>query len=395
MITRRSALAAAALGTVGLSGAVTSKQALALPRTSKFKTPKPFSIPISSPAEAPKGKPVDLSGLPRVKQEMVAPPFAPVHDQVAVGGPKIVEVRFEIEEKLLKVDDDNDGEIWALTYNGSVPGPLIIVHEGDYVELTLVNPSSSQLEHNIDFHAATGALGGAAISYVQPGEEVVFRWKAIKPGVFVYHCAPGGDMIPYHVVHGMNGAVMVLPRDGLKNKDGELLTYDELVYIGEQDFYLPKDENGEYLKFDIAGGDYADSLENMRKLIPSHSVFNGSVGALTGDHSLKSKVGKTVMIIHAQANRDTRPHLIGGHADYVWEGGTFSDPPQTGFETWLIRGGSAGAVMYTFKQPGTYAYVNHNLIEAVLLGAVAHFKVEGEWDNDLMAQLKKPGPIVN
>ncbi len=34
-----------------------------------------------------------------------------------------------------------------------------------------------------------------------------------------------------------------------------------------------------------------------------------------------------------------------------------------------------------------------NLIEAFLLGAAAHIRVEGEWDDDLMKQLRKPGPI--
>lgn len=336
------------------------------------------------------GDPVDLTHLPRVIQKMVAPPFAPTHDLVAKGGPKIVELRIDIEEKLMVVDDDMDGTIWALTFNGSVPGPLIIVHEGDYVEVTLTNPEASVFEHNIDFHAATGALGGGALTHVAPGEKAVLRWKATKPGVFVYHCAPGGEMIPYHVCHGMNGAVMVLPRDGLKNAQGEALEYDDIVYVGEQDYYLPRDEDGEYIQYDTAGADYSDSLDAMRGLIPTHSVFNGAVGALTGENALKSEVGKTVLMIHAQANRDSRPHLIGGHADYLWEGGSFSDAPMTGFETWFIRGGSAGAAIYTFKQPGVYAYVNHNLIEAVMLGALAHFVVEGKWDNDLMAQVAPP-----
>ncbi len=336
---------------------------------------------------------VDLSHLPRVRQEMVAPPFAPVHEQVATGGPKIIEVRLETEERLMTVDEDTGATVWALTYNGSVPGPLIIAHEGDYIECTLVNPASSQLEHNIDFHAATGALGGGGLTHVFPGEEVVLRWKATKPGTFVYHCAPGGEMIPYHVCHGMNGAVMVLPRDGLKDPQGKPLRYDEIVYVGEQDYYLPRDADGNYIQYETAGDDYAESIEAMRGLVPTHVVFNGAVGALTGEGALKSEVGKTVLMIHAQANRDSRPHLIGGHADYLWEGGSFTDPPMTGFETWFIRGGAAGAAMYTFRQPGVYAYVTHNLIEAVLLGGTAHFVVEGTWDNDLMAQIKPPSPV--
>ena len=335
----------------------------------------------------------DISKLPRVKQKMVAPPFLPEHEQVATGGPKIVEVTFTIEEKKIIIDN-NGTEIWAFAYNGSVPGPMIVVHEGDYVELTLKNLATNAMEHNIDFHASTGALGGGALTKILPGEETVLRWKAIKQGVFVYHCAPGDVMIPYHVVHGMNGAVMVLPRDGIKDGKGNPLKYDRAYYIGEQDFYIPRDQSGAYKKYETAGEDLAESLDVMRGLIPTHVVFNGKAGALTGENALKAKVGENVLFIHAQANRDSRPHLIGGHGDFVWDTGSFADAPATGLETWFIRGGSAGAMMYKFRQPGIYAYVNHNLIEAVMLGATAHVKVDGEWNDDLMMQVKKAGPIT-
>ncbi|MBO9396669.1 nitrite reductase, copper-containing [Shimia sp. R9_1] len=334
-------------------------------------------------------KPADLSGYTRVKQELVAPPFAPEHEQVATGGPKIIEITMITEERLMVVDEDTGASIWALTYNGSVPGPLIICHEGDMIELTLRNPESSMMEHNIDFHASTGALGGGGLSHVLPGEEVVLRWKATKPGCFTYHCAPGGAMIPYHVTHGMNGAVMVLPRDGLKDKDGNPLRYDRIAYIGEQDYYLPQDENGDFIQYEQAGEDFSDSLDAMRTLIPTHSVFNGAVGALTGENALKAEVGETVLMIHNQANRDSRPHLIGGHGNYVWES-SFTDAPLQDMETWFVRGGCAVAAMYTFEQPGVYAYVNHNLIEGVMLGATAHFVVDGTWNNELMEQVVAP-----
>jgi nitrite reductase (NO-forming) len=336
---------------------------------------------------------VDVSKLPRVKQTLVAPPFLPEHDQVAKTGPVVLEVTMTIEEKKIVIDKEGT-EIWAFTYNGTVPGPMIVAHEGDYVELTLKSLPTNMMEHNIDFHASTGALGGGALTKILPGQEVVLRWKAIKPGVFVYHCAPGDVMIPYHVVHGMNGAVMVLPRDGLKDAKGNALKYDLAYYIGEQDFYIPRDEKGAYKKYETAGEDLPESLDVMRGLIPSHVVFNGAVGALTGDKALKAKVGDNVLIIHAQANRDSRPHLIGGHGDYVWEHGKFGNAPDTDYETWFIRGGSAGAALYKFRQPGVYAYVNHNLIEAVMLGATAHFKVDGGWNDDLMMQVAKPKAIT-
>ena len=137
-------------------------------------------------------------------------------------GPKIVEFKLTIEEKEVVIDEHGT-KFQAMTFNGSMPGPLMVVHEGDYVELTLINPDTNTMPHNIDFHAATGALGGGALTLVNPGEQVVLRWKATRTGVFVYHCAPGGPMIPWHVVSGMNGAVMVLPRDGLKDGEGKAL----------------------------------------------------------------------------------------------------------------------------------------------------------------------------
>lgn len=375
------------------AAAITGANAMAAPHPHKLHGVNVASAKLYRTADQQKAvtnaKPADLSGYTRVRQELVPPPFAPVHDQIATGGPKIVEITMETEERLMVVDEDNGASIWALTYNGSVPGPLIIVHEGDMVELTLRNPTSSMMEHNIDFHASTGALGGGGLTHVYPGEECVLRWKATKPGCFTYHCAPGGDMIPYHVAHSMNGAIMVLPRDGLKDKDGNQLRYDSIAYFGEQDYYLPKDENGDYRSYDAAGDDYADSLEAMRGLIPTHSVFNGSVGALTGGGAIKAKVGETVLMIHNQANRDSRPHLIGGHGNYVWET-SFTDTPLQDMETWFVRGGSAVAAMYTFEQPGVYAYVNHNLIEGVMLGATAHVVVEGQWDNALMEQVVAP-----
>ena len=334
----------------------------------------------------------EIAALPREQATLVAPPFVHAPEQVAIGGPKVVQFTMTIEEKPVVIDDEGT-VLQGMTFDGSIPGPMMVVHEGDHVELTLVNPGSNSMPHNIDFHAATGALGGGALTLINPGEQVKLRFRATRTGTFVYHCAPEGPMIPWHVVSGMSGTIMVLPRDGLKNEKGEPITYDKVFYIGENDFYIPRDEDGNFKTYESHGDSYADTLEVMKSLTPTHVVFNGAKGALTGDNAMKARVGETVLIVHSQANRDTRPHLIGGHGDYVWEEGNFANPPAKDLETWFIRGGSAGAALYTFLQPGVYAYVNHNLIEAVELGATAHFLVEGEWSDDLMKQVEAPGPI--
>src|SRR5260370_35822114 len=118
---------------------------------------------------------------------------------------------------------------------------------------------------------------------------------------------------------GMNGAVMALPREGLTDGKGKPLHYDKAVYIGEQDIYIPKDEKGKYKSYDSPGEAYTDTVEVMRKLVRTHVVCNGKVGALTGKHALTSKVGETFRIVHAEANRDTRLHRTCGHGTQLLE----------------------------------------------------------------------------
>lgn len=333
----------------------------------------------------------DIDGLERVQQQLVAPPFLPAHEQTAPDEFRVVEIRMEVDEKEIEIAPGVF--IWAFTFNGTVPGPIVVVHQGDYVELTLVNSSENELVHNIDFHAAVGALGGGSLTLVQPGQEVVLRFRAVKPGAFVYHCAPGGTMVPWHVTHGMNGAILVLPRDGLQDPAGDPLRYDRAYYIGEQDYYIPRDENGEFKRYENPAASINDDVEAMRTLVPTHIVFNGVTGALQGDGQLTANVGENVMIVHAQANRQSYPHLIGGHGDFVWERGDLGSPPRVDQESWVIGAGSAGISVHTLNQPGTYVYLSHNLIEAFIYDAKAILEVEGEWNNDLMEQLTPPSDI--
>lgn len=333
----------------------------------------------------------DGDNLERVVQELVAPPLLPEHDQLAKGDPKIVEVSLTIQEKKMEIAPGDS--IWAMTFNGSIPAPIIVVREGDFVELTLKNPATNTQMHNIDFHAATGQMGGGDISEVQPGQQATFRFRATRAGVFVYHCAPGGMMVPMHVVSGMNGVIMVLPRDGLKDENGNLVTYDKAYYVVEQDFYLPKNADGTYKNIATPQESMQEMEAAIKTLIPTHIVFNGHRTSLVGRRALEAKVGDKVLFITSQANRDTRIHLIGGHADLYWPGGKFNNRPITDLETWAIPGGSAAAALYQFREPGTYVYLNHNLIEAFAFGAVAQIKVEGEWDNSLMKEISKAGPI--
>ena len=198
--------------------------------------------------------------LEHIKPVLVAPPNVMAHEQATKAKPRVVEFTMTIEEKKIVVDEENGTTMQAMTFNGSMPGPTMVVHEGDYVQLTLINPSTNALEHNIDFHASTGALGGGALTKIKPGEQTVLRFKADRTGTFIYHCAPEG-MVPWHVVSGMSGTLMVLPRDGLKDQDGKPLHYDKVYTIGPK----KEKEAGDYIEEEKACSLLAQAVEELKK----------------------------------------------------------------------------------------------------------------------------------
>src|SRR6185295_6689248 len=146
------------------------------------------------------------------------------------------------------------------------------------------------------FHAATGPGGGAVYSTTMPGEETVFTFKALVPGLFVYHCAT--PMVAEHISNGMYGIILVEPEGGLPPVDrefyvmqGEIYTESPFGHHGSQDFSV-------------------DKLLNER---PEYFVFNGSVGALSKLHPLQAKVGETVRIFFGVGgpNYTSSFHVIG------------------------------------------------------------------------------------
>ena len=84
------------------------------------------------------------------------------------------------------------------------------------------------MPHNIDLHAVTGPGGGAASSFTAPGHASQFTFKALNPGLYVYHCATAP--VGMHVANGMYGLILVEPPEGLPPVDRE-------YYVMQGDFY--------------------------------------------------------------------------------------------------------------------------------------------------------------
>ena len=282
-------------------------------------------------------------------------------------------VNLDVIEKPMRLADSAEYMMW--TFGGSVPGKFIRVREGDLVELHLRNAANSTMPHNIDLHAVTGPGGGAKVSLTLPGHESVFTFSAMNPGLYVYHCAT--SPVPMHMANGMYGMILVEPKAGLPKVDREF-------YVMQSEFYT----KGKF-------GDTGMQMLDMDKGVdekPTYIVFNGSVGALTGDKALQAKVGDRVRIYFGDAgpNLTSSFHVIGEIFDNVYaEGG--SVPTQHNVQTTLVPAGGSVMVEFGVEQPGDLVLVDHSIFRAFNKGAIGMLHVSGEDNPKVFAQVKGLG----
>ncbi len=244
------------------------------------------------------------------------------------------------------------------TFEGSVPGPILRVREGDMVEIHLKNSIQNAHPHNIDFHFVTGPGGGAGPLTVKPGEEAVVRVRALKAGFYMYHCA-AAEGIPMHVANGMYGFVLVDPAEELPKADHEW-------YVVQSEFYTqPNGKGQETFAYDKG------LAEN-----PSLIVFNGRVGALTGENALHAQIGEKIRLYvgNAGPNLISSFHVIGTIFENVYREGDLISPPGHNIQTTLIPAGGSAVVEFTAEVPGTYILVDHAIFR-IAKGAVGQIMV--------------------
>jgi len=304
-------------------------------------------------------------GLAPLPQPVVAAPLGQ-------RAPTLVKYEVETHEVTALMDDGVAYTYW--TFGNTVPGPMLRVRQDDTVELTLKNSPDSHLSHSIDLHAVTGPGGGAKVTQIAPGESATFRFKALNPGVYVYHCA--SPLVPQHIANGMYGLIVVEPPEGLPPVDHE-------VYVMQGDFYLEGDR--------AEPGLHDFALKHMTDEHPSYVVFNGAVGALTGDHALKAKVGEKVRIFFGVGgpNVTSSFHVIGEILDEVYPEGA-TGPTQKNVQTTLVPAGGATIVDFTLNYPGTYVLVDHSL-GRLTKGAAGMLEVEGPANVEVFDVIESPG----
>lgn len=302
---------------------------------------------------------VDPATLPVIDAELGVPPRAA--PPTRRRAPAKVVVRLEVREVEQEIADGSRYMFW--TFGGTVPGPMVRVRRGDFVELHLMNHPDNTMPHNIDLHAVTGPGGGATSSFTAPGHQTQFSFQALNAGVYVYHCATAP--VGMHVGNGMYGLIVVEPDEGYPAVDRE-------YYVMQGDFYT----TGDYREPGLQPFDLERAIDED----PAYVLFNGRDGALVGDNALTARTGETVRLFFGNGgpNLTSSFHVIGEIFDRVFnEGGT---TVVNDVQTTSIPAGGAAIVDFGVEVPGTYVLVDHALMRAFNKGAVGMLRVDGDED---------------
>ena len=276
-----------------------------------------------------------------------------VGQAVGARGPQQLNVNLETTEVLGQLADGTTYKYW--TFNGKVPGPFIRVRVGDTVNVNLSNAQNSHMIHSVDFHAVTGPGGGAAVTQAAPGTSKGFTFKAMNPGLFVYHCAT--PMVAQHISNGMYGMILVEPEGGLPKVDREF-------YVMQGELYTAQRHGTQ--------GEHEFSLEQLLKEQPEHLIFNGTHDGLVKTHRMEAKVGETVRIFFGVGgpNLTSSFHVIGEVFDRVYSQGDLTSKPLQNVQTTSVPPGGATMVEFKVEVPGRYILVDHALsrLEKGLVG---------------------------
>ena len=319
------------------------------------------SVSTSSLEGIPRGSAIGLSDVPD---------DIPTADQLRAYAAKVdpypAEVAPASEEKdhyytLVARDDivqnlseDVSRTVW--TFNGNTPAPTLRGKIGDTFHITLKNEGT--MGHSLDFHAGDIAPD-EAMKTIDPGQTLEYTFTAKAAGIWMYHCST--HPMSMHITNGMTGAVIIDPSD-LRPVDHEYAMVATELYLGDN------------------GG--TANATKIASMMPDLQAFNGRPFQYDA-HPLKVKVGQRVRfwLMDSGPNTAMSFHIVGGQFDTVWDeggytlidGGNAISRGGGGSQTFPMLPAQGGFVELSFKEPGTYTFVNHIMS---LAEAGAHGKIE-------------------
>ncbi len=235
-----------------------------------------------------------------------------------------------------------DAYLNAWTYNGTVPGPMLRVVEGDEVDFTFRVDENALIGHSLDFHSAKVSPDDKYRTISQ-GEELNYTFVPKYPGCYMYHC--GTPPILMHLGAGMYGAMIVDPKEGWEPA--------QEFAIVQSEAYLVDDGTGS----GINNADYTKMLGNGQM---DFVMFNGFANQYA-NHPIPIRLNETVRVFvqNSGPNIWSSFHVVGSIFDRAYINGNPKNV-QYGLQSISIGPGDGAVVEFQVEEPGMYPFVNHS-----------------------------------
>jgi nitrite reductase (NO-forming) len=264
----------------------------------------------------------------------------------------VVDVHLTAREVLIAIAPGEAYNAW--TFDGTVPGPVLRVRQGQTIHFTLTN--NGHLPHSIDFHAAQTSWS-KNYQPIVPGQSETFDWVANYPGVFMYHCGTPPAMD--HMANGMYGVIIVDPANGWPNGAAQ-----EYVVV-----------QSEWYTHQNADTTYGLDENKLMAVAPDYVTFNGYADQYRTD-PIQAKAGQRIrlFVLNAGPSQFSAFHVIGAiFSDYYVDGNPANH--LLGNQTISIAPGGGAMVELTIPETGKYPFVTHSFSGA-MTGAIGVINVQ-------------------
>jgi nitrite reductase (NO-forming) len=272
----------------------------------------------------------------------------------------------------------------AMTFNGTIPGPVIAIDENDTLEITLKNDGTTI--HSLNFQAGYGpdqAVSGS----VKPGESKTWTLKGEKPGAFLYQCtADSLNGIWENVANGMYGAIIVHPPNEKPAKEFYMV-FSEIYNQADKGLFTGS--GGVTGSFDIA-----KFIKNEPDLVLTNGMsfkYLSSLGQIS-----KIELNKEAEVFKVKPGELTRWYIANagprGYVAFSFMGGMIDvrDGSISGYyglqlkndETWTIPTGSVSVIESIFPSEGLYIGHDQDLGRLTLGGAFAVLSTGNATESD-------------
>ncbi|OFY71293.1 MAG: hypothetical protein A3G23_01845 [Bacteroidetes bacterium RIFCSPLOWO2_12_FULL_37_12] len=255
----------------------------------------------------------------------------------------------------------------GFTTDKKIPGPTFFATEGDIVEFIVEN--KGKIPHGASLHMAYTQTS-KYLGKIEPEKIKSFKFRVSYPGVYMYHCAPGGHAIPMHIIFGQYGMMVVKAKKKFKMEEVMGKKPDVEIYLIQHEFYS-------------SGKEAVDGH-------PLYTVFNGKIFRYV-DEPIKAKPGDFVRIyfLNAGPNLISTFHIVGIIWDYAyWQG----NPENIFTSGQSALAGPSDSWILDFRMPpdeGAYLMLSH-AVGSTDRGAIGILMCDKNADTPVM--IKADGP---